>query len=571
MAAFFFSMQSLPLLTIIGIFLSGVAWLVPNHYPPWTGAWSEAVSIAGLLLMLPAIVTDQAHRPALSRTLIAVIGLSCSVIIFQFLIGKLYFAGDALLAMLYIGLWGGGVLAGRHINHHAEAPKLVAILASTWVVAAFVSVVIALNQWTGALDLQIYSADLPLGVRPFANLAQPNHFCTLCFIGLCALLLLFEQRLLGPLSTGLVASTLMFGMVASQSRTGWLQIAWLLLWFAVSRRRVALRTVWFLLGPLATAFVLLSLAWTSICSFLMLPIGRSGGEQLQAGARIPYWLEMFDAIGREPLLGYGWLQTAAAQVRVAIDHPVIGAAFHYSHNLLLDLLLWNGLPIGLLLIALLATWLIRRISCCNTARNVFLVAMMGGILLHGLLEYPLAYAYFLVPLGLIMGLLEAAPSHSNSGFALHKVLLSFGMVAFTGLWIAVGIEYARLEERFRTFRYELAGIVVSEASGSIPTGRLLTQQESFLKFYQISAKPGMSPAQVESMRQVAERFGFSALLLRYALAEGLNGQPEIASRSLETLCHIHLPRKCHDAVEEWKEMQERFPELPAPPARLLSY
>lgn len=563
-------MQVLQFLTTTGIFLSGLAWLVPNHYPPWTGAWSEAASIAGLLLMLPAIVADRAHQPALSRSVVAFIGLSCTMIVIQFLVGKLNFAGDALLAALYVGLWGAGVLVGRYLSRHAEAPKLVAILAATWVVAAFISVVIALNQWTGALNLQIYSADLPLGVRPFANLAQPNHFCTLCFVGLCGLLWLFEQRLLGPLSTGLAASALMFGMVASQSRTGWLQIALLLLWFGVSQRRVVLRTAWSSLGLLSGAFVLLSLMWTSICSFLMLPIARSGGEQIQAGARIPYWLEMFDAIGREPLWGYGWLQTSAAQVRVAIDHPVIGAAFHYSHNFVLDLLLWNGLPIGLLLIALLATWLIRRVSSCNTACEVFLLAMMGGILLHGLVEYPLAYAYFLIPLGLIMGLLETVPSHPDSELGINKPLLIIAMVIFAGLWTAVGVEYVRLEERFRTFRYQLAHIGNNEASESIPAGRLLTQQESYLKFFRVEVKPGMSPDQLEAMRQVTERFAFSTILFRYALAEGLNGHPEIASRTLDVICHIHDRRKCHEALERWREMQGRFPELPTPPRQVLS-
>lgn len=36
----------------MSLLLIAAAWLVPNHYAPWTSAWSEAVAIAGLLIVL---------------------------------------------------------------------------------------------------------------------------------------------------------------------------------------------------------------------------------------------------------------------------------------------------------------------------------------------------------------------------------------------------------------------------------------------------------------------------------------------------------------------------------------
>lgn len=545
----------------MGIFLSCLAWLVPNHYMPWVGAWSEAVSITGLLLLLLAIVVDRVYRPALSRTLITVIGLSCSVIIIQLLTGKLYFAGDALLALLYVGLWGGALLVGRYIFSHAEARELVAIFVTSWVIAAFISVVVALNQWAGALNLQIYATDLPPGGRPFANLAQPNHFCTLCFIGLCGLLWLFEQRLLGALTAGLVAGVLLLGMVASQSRTGWLQVSLLLLCVLIARRRVGLRTDWPALVGLGAIYALLVFVWNSICSFLMLPLGRLSTEQIQPGVRIPYWGEMIDAISRNPFSGYGWLQTGIAQQQVAVDHRPIGALFDYSHNLVLDLILWMGLPVAVVIVGLFAWWFVERIRASKDSSAVIMLMMISGMLVHSMLEYPLAYAYFLIPFGLAMGGAEVFAPSDREPFAINRtVIISFvGLLAIA--FALVGNDYLKIEERFRNLRFEMKRIGIDKVKLEETHAIVLTQLDALMTFYKTEARPNMEPEQLDSMRKVSERYGYPPVLLRYALASGLNFQPAVAEITLARLCSIHLPARCEEARESWGELTVKYPQL----------
>lgn len=562
MAAFFWAfMQGFQSVAMVGIFVSSLAWLVPNHYMPWLGAWNEAVSITGLLLMLLAIVVDRVHRPALSRTLIAVIGLSSSVIVIQFLTGKLHFAGDALLALLYVGLWGGALLAGRYISSHVEAPKLLAILATSWGIAAFVSVVIALNQWTGAVNLQIYSADLPIGGRPFANLAQPNHFCSLCFIGLCGLLLLFEKRLLGALSASLMASVLIVGMVSSQSRTGWLQISLLLFCILVARRQGVFHANWLAVGALGAIYALLVLTWNSICSFLMLPIGRLSTEQIQPGVRIPYWREMIDAIGHHPFSGYGWLQTGLAQQQVAVDHQPIGALFDYSHNLVLDLILWMGLPVSVVIVSLLTWWLVGRIRASKNSSAVIMLITISGMLAHAMLEYPLAYAYFLIPFGLAMGVVDALAPNDRKPFVIIRPVA----IAFVGLlaiaFALVGNDYLKIEERFRNLRFEMKKIGIDRAKPQETHAKVLTQLEALMTFYKTEARPNMEPEQLDLMRNVSERYGYPPVLLRYALASGLNFEPAVAEITLARLCSIHLSARCDEAKESWSELTVRYPQL----------
>ena len=72
----------------------------------------------------------------------------------------------------------------------------------------------------------------------------------------------------------------------------------------------------------------------------------------------------------------------------------------------------------------------------------------------------------------------------------------------------------------------------------------------------------MSSDQLNWMRKVSERFGYAPVMFRYALAAGLNGQPEIAQQTLARLCRIHEPNRCAEAREGWEALQVRYPQLP---------
>jgi hypothetical protein len=64
-----------------------------------------------------------------------------------------------------------------------------------------------------------------------------------------------------------------------------------------------------------------------------------------------------------------------------------------GHNILLDIIVWNGLPLGLLIIGYMTCWILWL----NHKAKVWsqsLLLMVGAILIHALLEFPLRYAYF---------------------------------------------------------------------------------------------------------------------------------------------------------------------------------
>jgi len=540
--------------------LIGAAWLVPNHYLPWLAAWNDALAIFGLLLLLSF---------SLSRTTIGRISWSLASVAaiigvmpwLQFTTGKLMFAGDALMVSWYVGLWLAALVAGRLLAESSKPHDGLSPLMVAWLVAAMLSIGIALVQYTGAVNLGIYAAELPPGARPFANLAQPNNFSTACFIGLCSLLWLHQLKRVnnGVLAFG--AAFLLLGMVLSQSRTAWLQMGLLLLWGFAMHKRSALRITQTQLITMGGAFAACVALLPWVTDILLLRTGRTLDDQMQAGVRLPYWREMLDAISREPWLGYGWQQIGSAQQRVALDHLSVGDYFEHAHNLVLDLMLWNGVPIGGLIVVLLIWWFVSRIRACQDARIVWLMAAVGGVFTHAMLELPLEYAYFLIPVGLMMGGIDGlTPSHETA-LRVPRWAGLIGTGVLTLGFVAIASDYAKAEENYRILRLESARIGVAGIVTPAPQLRLLTQLEAFLQFARIEATPNMKPSEVEWMRKVALRFGSPPVLFRYALATGLNGQPEAASQTLARICRIHPPERCQEAHDGWIALQAKYSQL----------
>lgn len=540
--------------------LMALGWLMPNHYFPWSSAWSDGVTIAGFLCLSLYLTISTQAESRISPVHLVIAALCSITILTQLISGKLLFSGDAVVSALYLALWLTAVATGRQVVSRSGGADM---LFGVWLCAALISVAIALTQWTEAPYLAEYSASLPPGMRPFGNLAQSNNFCTLCFLGLCALLWLHQSQRVSGVFFWLGAQLLLLGMIASQSRTGWLQMGLLTLWCVSLREKARLRLSRTQLSVLGLQFVVGVLLWTSVCKALLLTTARTLEDQARAGIRLPYWEAMLDAIVREPLWGYGWQQVGVAQQRVALSHPFIGEYFEHSHNLILDLLLWNGIPTGSLILIALLWWFASRVLRCRDSRTVLLLAALGGVFVHGMLELPLEYAYFLIPVGLLMGATDTL--HPSAAKALHvpRWIVICCISLLTTVFAFVAIDYLEAEDNYRMLRLESARIGVGKLVTPASHLRLLTQLEAFLQFARIEAKPGMGPKQVDWMRRVSERFGYPPVMFRYALAAGLNGQPEAANLVLRKICRIHPVARCIEARDGWQVLQSEYPQLTA--------
>lgn len=538
-----------------------LAWLPANHYYPWASAWQEGLALVTLAAAV-AVSSRTAHLPWPWAGFVL---LALASVAGQTLWGQILFAGDAWIVAIYLLAFALAVAAGHTLVDRASpcGTRRLEWLCLALLAAALVSAGIGLAQWAGVQRLGIFGADLRPGARPFANFGQPNHWCTASLIGLGAAWVLFEARRIGGITLGLVAAVLLLAMVMSGSRTGWLQLGLGMVLLLALRRRIGLR-----LRPGAAALALLAfaaawLAWPALNVEAAPGTARSVAEQAQIGVRGPLWMAMLQAIAERPWTGYGWQQMVMAQQAVALDGPPLHIHFEHAHNLVLDILLWAGVPVGAGLIGLAGWGLWRLWSDASDARSAGLLLAVGGVLIHAMLEFAAEYAYFLMPMGVLIGAGHALSARVPGGAAVGIVQLRLAGVLLLALLLPTGIDYLQAEQSHRILRMESARIGTARVDSPPPRLMVLTQLEAFLTFARLEPAAGAPPERLELARRVAQRFAYPPAQYRLAQWQALNGDAAAAERTLKLLCAMHPPPHCRDVMASWTAARSRSPALEA--------
>ncbi|NCT84502.1 MAG: polymerase [Comamonadaceae bacterium] len=251
--------------------------------------------------------------------------------------------------------------------------------------------------------------------RAVGNLRQPNHLASLMMWASVAAVFVTERRgwrgLLVPLLFACV-----FTVVLSASRTGFIGIAMLAVWGLVDRQLSRSARLALLATPL-----MLGVSWWLMAQWSAEGHAFGAASRLAEGAGSPSRLAILrDAWAltlANPLLGVGWGEfNVAWSLTPFPDRPV--AFFDHTHNLPSQLAVELGLPWAGVVLALLAwaLWLAWRGAARAGAdaplRRAALMLVLT-IALHSLLEYPLWYAYFLLPACFALGLaLPAGGAHA---------------------------------------------------------------------------------------------------------------------------------------------------------------
>lgn len=551
-------MQNVKIAGPVSVFAGGIlllSWWLPNHFFPWMSFYNEFLAFIALLLLLGhAFLSGNHFRfSLLSLTLLAV----ATVPWLQYGGGLLPFRGDALIASLYLAAAGAAVLVGRS---YTRPRNLITVLAALLVMAALVSTVLALMQWL-SVGNSVWVADLRSGGRPHANLGQPNNLATLLCMGFAGLLYLWERRILGWGVATLIGALLLFALALTQSRTPWVISLVFVVWCLWQHRRGALR-----LAPLWP------LLWLGlyVALILCLPYLAEGLDtrasdaisRAQRTGRLDLWQQMWHAITQGGFWGYGWNQVATAQLAAALDYQVPIQTEH-SHNIVLDILIWNGPVLGAIILVLTGGWLLRLYLRTRSLESSFCLMAVAALLVHSLLEYPLEYAYFLLPACVLLGLVESdqqAPTLGGGPSWVALPVLLAGVLATTLVWI----EYRYLEEDFRLMRYETARIGDPAAAAAPPAHPSLwqfTQVREYIRYARTPAKEGMTQAELDWMQKVSSRFPHPPSLVRYGLALAINGQPEEAHRVILRLRGVHGEKHYLEARDSLRALSEIHPQL----------
>jgi O-antigen ligase len=490
--------------------------------------------------------------------------LTACVPLLQACAGLILFAGDAWMAFEYLLAFALAQIVGRLLTSRIGVEQMFEGLSVLFLAASLVCVGLQLFQWLRLSGLGIFLVDLAPGHSPYANVAQPNHLASMLFLGIVGLLFLFERgRVRGVL---VVAAYLLlaFGLVMTASRTTWLamSLAVVGLWLVHDRAGLQIRRA--SIAGAALAFVLLMIAWAQLNDLLLLSSGRSFAVQSQVGSRPLLWATMLSAIALQPWFGYGWGQGLVAQSRVVDQFPANGRLMENGHNLAIDLAVWNGVPLAMALCALLAWWFWKHSRASRSVTQVCMLTGIGGLFVHAMLEFPLSYAYFLVPVGVMMGAMDSkAPLHLHVRLPKPAV---WSLVSVAGaLLVTIVVDYVEVETNTRTLRMEMARIGTHKIASEAPRLVLLTQWSAYLRFARIEPQPGMSPDVLAWMDRAVERFPYAAAQFNVAAANGLNSHPEAARQMLGRMCHLHSLRNCAVQLGEWEKLVAQYPQLAAVP------
>lgn len=272
-----------------------------------------------------------------------------------------------------------------------------------------------LSDWTGSA----WIAATAVEGRAVGNLRQPNHLAMLLLWAIVASVWLGSPDNRPRVLAMAAAVFMLFGLVLTASRTGMIGVAMLTVWGILDRRLPRPSRVLLWLVPL-----LYVVFWIAAGS-----LGGTGADAAFHGdaqlnrsdissSRFAIWSNTLDLIAAHPWFGVGWGEFNFAWTLTPFPNRPT-AFFDHTHNLPLQLAVELGLPLATLILALLtyALWCAFKAARDADERSAYLrpaFVMVLTIAVHSQLEYPLWYAYFLLPTAFLWGLGLGAPAKGDT-------------------------------------------------------------------------------------------------------------------------------------------------------------
>ncbi len=537
--------------SIFASFMLLCSWLAPNHGAPWLGFCQDVASFFGFLLLGYCV------RGAISITLFECFFVFMAFIpIAQWLGGVIWFRGDAVICFFYIFVFALSICVGRNlVGRLGGSEEVLVFFFSLVLFAAIVSVWFSLRQWL-RFDSVLWVVDLRPGGRPFANFAQPNNYASFLLLAMAGVGYLFDRGRLGGVVSFFIALFLLFGVALSQSRTPFVVGVFAVAWSFLAKGKIKLS--YWSVGLFFSIYLGFFVAIPSLSEWLNIPASNLL-DRVGALERLGLWAQMWGAIKDGPFWGYGWGQVSVAQTSAALLYPGVPIT-EYSHNVVLDILVWNGLVPGFFLLAVTCYFLINLASRSGSSEALFCLLAVGFLSIHSLLEFPFAYAFFLFPVGLLLGVLESEVKFRSVFSIKIKYMYGLFFVSIIVLFIFV-LEYLRVEEDYRLMRFESAGIGSVIHDEVAPEVIFMDQVSGYIRFARTPATQGMSDDDLDFMRKISHRYPYSSSIFRYALALGLNGRASEAAHEMLILRSIYGDESYGEGVVALNEMESRYPRL----------
>ncbi|MFY8043271.1 MAG: hypothetical protein ACOVOD_10115, partial [Rhodoferax sp.] len=221
------------MLVLLSLALS-IAWLLPNHTPPWTAFHSEAWASI-IITIVSAICLFNSKRIAIGHASLF-IGLLAFIPFFQYLTGQIHFFGIAWMSGLYLFGLMMAIVIGENWEKNS-AGQCGNFLFLAILNAATISVFIQIAQLNEIQGLDPWVLNIVSEGRYYANLAQPNQLGSLLILALIAVSLFWNTGKYSTTFAVIHSVFIIFGVYLTGSRTAYLNLAILALAVFVYRAK----------------------------------------------------------------------------------------------------------------------------------------------------------------------------------------------------------------------------------------------------------------------------------------------------------------------------------------------
>ncbi len=523
---------------LLAALLLGFAWLSPFHTYPWVTFSSELASFGASLALL-AIFFNKNIKIARPQILMLVLTF---IPLVQCSFGLITDFSVAFLSFSYLFMFWLMIVIGYNLSLQSEQRERIMLGTSYLLFSiSFISSIMAILQW---LNLESHF-DVVMGLRgsrPYANFGQPNNLATFLIIGLMGALYLYEKRKLTLWLLIPISSIILFATVLTQSRTSWIVCIFFFFYWIYKQYRNSPRfnfpklLLWIAFYFVLAAYVL-PLFTQILTSSIDTGVTQTASIAQRAGSgheRLGMWMQILHGIAERPLLGYGWNQTSIAVVE-SIQFNTVQVWFNSAHNVLLDLLVWNGVPLGLLIIIYMVLWLFWLSKNAKDITSIIALLMVSAILIHALLEFPQRYAYFLLPLGFLLGLVQAQTPNLKSIVLNQNVSRCIGLVALI-VFLLIWRDYKLFQDNSRlVFKGKQPTEEILGSSKIL----ILTQFQKRLDWIALNPKTKMSEHDLSLLGEMVKNKATPYNLKKYAQLLVYNQKAEEAERYLLVLQRLY--------------------------------
>lgn len=521
-------------LALIAAILISLAWLMPIHYRPWVTYTGELYAFFALFVLAAICLKEKLRFPVVSLPLLL---LACVPLI-HFLTGHVFFFSTAMISFIFVfSFWLASVLGYHLSTGNYSRQETFTNLSYVFLVSGTVTGMIALCQWTNLDSVLLGMVNISGAQRPYANFAQPNNMATFLVMALMSCLYLYEKKKIQTKWLFACAAVIIMGVALSQSRTAWVAAIAIMLYLAFYQYKGIIRLKWYYsIGwfiffiSCIVAFPLLSqLAAQAMDTDVVQSrdvVSRATGDM----SRIAIWQQMIAAIQAQPWFGYGWYQTSVAFV--SISDTVQGPVWiRSSHNFILDFLLWNGLIIGLPFLAYFGYLGYQLQRWVNTPESVIGILMIGAFVTHAMFEFPQHYAYFLLPVGFILGTVLAQNPKIKT-VVMPSIGMQFTFAVGLLLLIVIYRDYdVAVPKLGQSIRYEKQPEKITNEKPIY----LLTEFNHRIAWIRLNPYSKASAEQIQEGEQIVLSYPTKYNLIKYAKLLAFNGYENKAKHQLQRL------------------------------------